>query len=311
MRQKIATIFGASGFIGRHLIRRLTQKNYRIIAVTRSPYLHGYLKLLGNIGQIDLEKVNIFDEEKIRPIIESSDIVINLVGILFENKIQKFENIHAQFPYLIAKLCKEYNVEKLVHLSALGANINSNSNYMKSKARGEKYILDNIKNSVILRPSVIFGPEDNFFNQFASLTQFLPFLPLIGGGKNKFQPIYVLDVVKSIITVLEKEKSSNKIYELCGPEIFTFKELMEILLKQIKKKRLLLPVPYKLAKYNAKFFQLFPKPLLTEDQVLMLEKDNIETGKYETIKSLNIKPSKVETILPNYIYRFRKHGQFA
>ena len=311
MRQKIATIFGASGFIGRHLIRRLTQKNYRIIAVTRSPYLHGYLKLLGNIGQIDLEKVNIFDEEKIRPIIESSDIVINLVGILFENKIQKFENIHAQFPYLIAKLCKEYNVEKLVHLSALGANINSNSNYMKSKARGEKYILDNIKNSVILRPSVIFGPEDNFFNQFASLTQFLPFLPLIGGGKNKFQPIYVLDVVKSIITVLEKEKSSNKIYELCGPEIFTFKELMEILLKQIKKKRLLLSVPYKLAKYNAKFFQLFPKPLLTEDQVLMLEKDNIETGKYETIKSLNIKPSKVETILPNYIYRFRKHGQFA
>ena len=216
MRQKIATIFGASGFIGRHLIRRLTQKNYRIIAVTRSPYLHGYLKLLGNIGQIDLEKVNIFDEEKIRPIIESSDIVINLVGILFENKIQKFENIHAQFPYLIAKLCKEYNVEKLVHLSALGANINSNSNYMKSKARGEKYILDNIKNSVILRPSVIFGPEDNFFNQFASLTQFLPFLPLIGGGKNKFQPIYVLDVVKSIITVLEKEKDESAIFAMAG-----------------------------------------------------------------------------------------------
>ena len=311
MKQKIATIFGASGFIGRHLIRRLTKKNYRIIAVTRSPYLHGYLKPLGNIGQIDLEKVNIFDEKKIRPIIESSNIVINLVGILFENKNQKFESIHTQFPYLLAKLCKEYNIEKLIHISALGANVNSSSAYMRSKAKGEKFILDNTENSIILRPSIIFGPEDNFFNQFASLTQFLPFLPLIGGGKNKFQPIYVVDVVKSIISVLENKKSNNKIYELCGPEIFTFRELMVILLKQIKKKRLLLSVPYKIAKYNAKFFQLFSKPLLTEDQVLMLEKDNIETGKYETVKSLNIKPSKIEAILPNYIYRFRKNGQFA
>ena len=311
MKQKIATIFGASGFIGRHLIRRLTKKNYRIIAVTRSPYLHGYLKPLGNIGQIDLEKVNIFNEEKLSPIIEGSDLVINLVGILFEKKYQKFEDIHSNFPYLLAKLCKKFNIEKLIHISALGIDENQKSAYMNSKKLGEKYILDNFENSFILRPSIIFGPEDNFFNQFASLANFLPFLPLIGGGKNKFQPIYVVDVVKSITSLLNNNISKNKIYELCGPEIFSFEELMQILLKQIKKKRLLLPIPFKIAKYNAKFFQLFPRPLLTEDQVLMLKQDNIETGKYLTVKDLNIRPSKLEDILPSYIYRFRKNGQFA
>ena len=311
MKQKIATIFGASGFIGRHLIRRLTKKDFRIIAVTRSPYLHGYLKPLGNPGQIDLEKVNLFDEERLRTLIKSSDVVINLVGILYETKKQKFEDIHAKFPDLLSKLCSELNIKKLVHISALGINETVSSQYMQSKLKGEKNIINNFDRSVILRPSVIFGPEDRFFNQFASLAEFFPVLPLIGGGLTYFQPIYVGDIAKSIVAVLEKEEINNSIYELGGPQTFTFKELMKILLKQIKKKRFLVPIPYSFAKFQAKILQLLPKPLLTTDQVEMLKYDNIVTNNYPTIKDLKINPKTIESVLPNYIWRFRRGGQFA
>ena len=311
MKQKIATIFGASGFIGRHLIRSLTEKDFRIIAATRSPYLYGYLKPLGNPGQIDLEKVNLFEEENLRTLIKNSDVVINLVGILYENKKQKFEDIHVKFPNLLSKLCSEQNTEKLVHISALGINETANSQYMQSKLKGEKNILNNFNRSVILRPSIIFGPEDKFFNQFAALAEFFPALPLIGGGLTYFQPIYVGDVVKSIVTILEKEEINKNIYELGGPQTFTFKELMEILLKQIKKKRFLVPIPFSFAKFQAKILQLLPKPLLTTDQVEMLKYDNIVTNKYPTLKDLKISPKTLESVLPDYIWRFRKGGQFA
>ena len=311
MKQKIATIFGASGFIGRHLIRSLTEKDFRIIAATRSPYLYGYLKPLGNPGQIDLEKVNLFEEENLRTLIKNSDVVINLVGILYENKKQKFEDIHVKFPALLTKLCKEQNIKKLVHISALGINETANSQYMQSKLKGEKNILNNFNRSVILRPSIIFGPEDKFFNQFAALAEFFPALPLIGGGLTYFQPIYVGDVVKSIVTILEKEEINKNIYELGGPQTFTFKELMEILLKQIKKKRFLVPIPFSFAKFQAKILQLLPKPLLTTDQVEMLKYDNIVTNKYPTLKDLKISPKTLESVLPDYIWRFRKGGQFA
>jgi len=311
MKQKIATIFGASGFIGRHLIRSLTEKDFRIIAATRSPYLYGYLKPLGNPGQIDLEKVNLFEEENLRTLIKNSDVVINLVGILYENKKQKFEDIHVKFPALLTKLCNEQNIKKLVHISALGINETANSQYMQSKLKGEKNILNNFNRSVILRPSIIFGPEDKFFNQFAALAEFFPALPLIGGGLTYFQPIYVGDVVKSIVTILEKEEINKNIYELGGPQTFTFKELMEILLKQIKKKRFLVPIPFSFAKFQAKILQLLPKPLLTTDQVEMLKYDNIVTNKYPTLKDLKISPKTLESVLPDYIWRFRKGGQFA
>ena len=309
--EKVACIFGASGFIGRHLIRRLTKKDFRIIVATRSPYLHGYLKPLGNPGQIDLEKINLFDEERLRTLIKNSDVVINLVGILHETKKQKFEDVHAKFPDLLSKLCSELNVKKLVHISALGINETVRSQYMQSKLKGEKSILNNFKRSVILRPSIIFGPEDKFFNRFASLAEFFPALPLIGGGLTYFQPIYVGDVAKSIVTILEKEEINKNIYELGGPQTFTFKELMEILLKQIKKKRLLFPIPWGLAKFQARILQILPNPLLTIDQVEMLKYDNIVTNKYPTLKNLEINPKTIESILPDYIWRFRKGGQFA
>ncbi len=309
--EKVVCIFGASGFIGRHLIRRLTKKDFRVVAATRSPYLHGYLKPLGNPGQIDLEKVNLFDEERLRILIKNSDVVINLVGILHETKKQKFEDIHAKFPDMLSKLCSELNIKKLVHISALGINETVSSQYMQSKLKGEKNIINNFNRSVILRPSIIFGPEDKFFNKFASMTEFFPVLPLIGGGLTYFQPIYVGDIAKSITAVLEKEEINNNIFELGGPQIFTFKELMKILLKEINKKRLLVPIPFQFAKFQAKILQLLPKPLLTIDQVEMLKYDNIVSNKYPTLEDLKINPKTIESVLPNYIWRFRKGGQFA
>ena len=230
---------------------------------------------------------------------------------MYENKKQKFENIHVKFPSLLTKLCNEQNIKKLVHISALGINETANSQYMQSKLKGEKNILNNFNRSVILRPSIIFGPEDKFFNQFATLAEFFPALPLIGGGLTYFQPIYVGDVVKSIVTILEKEEINNNIYELGGPQTFTFKELMEILLRQIKKKRFLVPIPFSFAKFQAKILQLLPKPLLTTDQVEMLKYDNVVTNNFPTLKDLKITPKTIDTVLPDYIWRFRKGGQFA
>ena len=311
MKQKIATIFGATGFIGRHLIRRLTEKDFRIIVATRSPYLHGYLKPLGDPGQIDLERVNLFDEKTLKVLLKNSNVVVNLVGILYETRKQKFENIHSKFPELLSKLCNEHGIEKFIHLSALGINEDVKSMYMRTKLQGEKNILNNFDNSIILRPSIVFGPEDNFFNQFASLSQFLPFLPMIGGGQTKFQPIYVGDVAKAIATILETEEIDNKIYELGGAEIFTFQQLMNILLKEIHKRRFLIPIPFSIAKFMARILQLFPKPLITTDQIEMLKEDNVVSNNYGTLRDLNIEPTTIESILPHYIYRFRKGGEFA
>ena len=238
-------------------------------------------------------------------------MVINCVGILYQTNKQKFEDIHAKFPDLLSKLCSELNIEKFVHISALGINETVNSQYMQSKLKGEKNILNNFNHSVILRPSLVFGPEDQFFNKFASLAEFLPVLPLIGGGQTKFQPIYVLDLCKAIVAILDKEEVNENIYELGGSEIFTFKELMEILLKQIKKKRFLVPIPFSFAKFQAKILQLLPKPLLTTDQVEMLKYDNVVTNNYPTLKNLQINPKTIESVLPDYIWRFRKGGQFG
>tara|TARA_B100001123_G_C15270679_1_gene1010220 strand:+ start:1052 stop:1987 length:936 start_codon:yes stop_codon:yes gene_type:complete len=311
MKSKVATIFGASGFIGRHLIRGLTEKDFRIVAATRSPYLHGYLKPLGNPGQIDLEKVNLFDEENLRILVKNSDVVINLVGILHETSKHSFKNIHTNFPDLLSRVCNNSNIEKFIHISALGINENVNSKYMQSKLMGEKKILNNFNNSIILRPSIVYGDGDNFFNQFASLAEFLPALPLIGGGQTKFQPIYVSDLCKAIVAILNKEEIDQNIYELGGSQVYTFKEMMEILLKQIKKKRFLIPIPFSIAKFQAKILQLFPKPLLTTDQVEMLKYDNVVSNNYPTLKDLKINPKSIESVLPSYIWRFRKGGQFG
>jgi len=309
--QKIIAIFGAGGFLGKYLMRELTKLDYRIKVATRNPFVKGYLKPLGNPGQIELFKTNIFNEEDIRKVLKNSDFVINLVGILYEKRKQKFNQIHSQFPLLISRLCNEFDIKKLVHVSALGTKEKHSSRYMQSKLQGEKNIQNTFKPSVILRPSVVFGPEDNFFNTFASLAQFSPALPLIGGGKTKFSPIYVGDVAKAIAKVIELNNSDCKIYELGGPENYSFKELMNILLIEIKKKRFLLPISFNVAKLQSYFLQMFPNPLLTPDQVELLKYNNIVTGDYPTLKDLGITGTTIQKILPKYIYRFRSGGQFG
>ena len=309
--QKIIAIFGAGGFLGKHLIRELTKLDYRIKVATRNPYLKGYLKPLGSPGQIELFKTNIFNPKDVKNILENCDIVINLVGILYENKNQKFNEIHSEFPNMLSNLCNEIGIRNLVHVSALGIKEKHSSIYMQSKFKGEKNIQENFKPSVILRPSIVVGQEDRFFNTFASLAQFSPALPLIGGGKTKFAPIYVGDVAKAIVKALELNNSEPKVYELGGPENYSFKELMEILLNEIKKKRLLISIPFGFAKFQSYFLQMMPNPLLTQDQVELLKHDNVVSGNYPTLKDLGIEPVSVQSILPKYIYRFRTGGQFG
>ena len=309
--QKIIVIFGAGGFIGKHLMRQLTKLDYRVKIATRNPYLKGYLKPLGNPGQIELFKTNIFDPEEVKQVLKNCDYVINLVGILYETRKQKFNQIHADFPYLLGNLCNEFGVKNLIHISALGVKKKHDSKYIQSKLKGEENIQNIFKSSTILRPSVVFGPEDKFFNTFASLAQFSPILPLIGGGKTKFIPIYVGDIAKAIVKVLEIINSKPKIYELGGPESYTFKQLMEILLTEIKKKRLLISIPFSVAKFQSYFLQMMPSPLLTPDQVEMLKYNNIVSGEYPTLQDLGISGKNIHSILPKYIYRFRTGGQFG
>ena len=309
--QKIIAIFGAGGFIGKHLMRELTKLDYRIKVATRSPYLKGYLKPLGDPGQIELFKTNIFNPEDVRQLLKNCDLAINLCGILYETRKQKFHQIHSQFPYLLSNLCKEVGIKNLVHVSALGVKEKHTSQYMQSKLQGEKNIQNTFKSFVILRPSLIFGPEDRFFNVFASLVQFSPVLPLIGGGKTKFAPIYVGDVSKAIVKALELNHSKSKIYELAGPKNYSFKELMEILLTEIKKKRFLIPIPFGVAKFQSYFLQMMPNPLLTPDQVEMLKYNNVASGDCPTLKDLGISGTPIQSILPKYIYRFRSGGQFG
>jgi len=307
--QQIIGIFGAGGFLGKHLMRKLTKLDYRVKVATRNPHLKGYLKVLGEPGQVEIFKTNIFSED-VKQVLKNCDIAINLVGILYETRKQKFNQIHALFPSLLSKLCNELEVKKLIHISALGVKEDHPSRYMQSKLQGEKNIQDTFRQSVILRPSILFGPEDKFFNTFASLAQFSPALPLIGGGKTIFEPIYVGDVADAIVKSLEFNNSKPSIYELGGAN-YSFKELMQILLSEIEKKRFLMPIPFGMAKFQSYFLQMMPTPLLTPDQVEMLKYNNVVSGEYKTLKNLKIKPTTIQSILPKYIYRFRTGGQFA
>jgi len=308
--QQIA-VFGGGGFIGRHLIRELTRENYRVKVATRNPYLKGYLKPLGNPGQIELIKTNIFNTEDVKQILKNCDYVVNLLGILYETRKQKFTQIHSQFPYLLGNLCNEFGIKNLIHVSALGVKEKHSSKYMQTKLEGEKNIQSIFKSAIILRPSLVFGPEDKFFNTFASFARISPFIPLIGGGKTKFAPVYCVDIGKAITRALELKNTTSKIYEIAGPENYSFKELMEILLTEIKKKRFLINIPFNIAKFQSYFLQMLPEPILTTDQVELLKYDNVPSGQYPNLNDLGIKGKTINSILPQYIYRFRTYGQFG
>ena len=313
MKPKNCLIFGGSGQIGRHLIRKLTKNNTRVTVVTRNIHQKSYIiKTQGNAGFIDVVEANIYDEKKIRDLFSKAEICINLVGILFEkNKGNTFYNIHYLFPSLLSKLAKEYKLKNFIHLSALGITEATDSNYAKSKLDGEKSILENFNTSTILRPSVVYSVDDNFTTNFMTLLNRLPIFPLYYSGNTKFTPIHCSDLADIIYEVINKNINS-KIIECVGPEVISFKEIIERLLNLIDKKRLLLPMPLPIALFTAKIFELFPNPILTQDQLRLLKYDNILSGKYKNNSEIGI-PSKkyFNHEVKKYAYMWREGGQFS
>ena len=312
MKGKNCLIFGGSGQIGRHLIRKLTKSDYRVIVVTRNIHQKGHIiKTQGNAGYIDIVEANIFEEDKIKGLFDRVDICINLIGILYEKKGSSFRNIHTLFPSLLAKLCKQNNLKHFIHLSALGINEAKDSDYARSKLDGEKEILKNFPLSTILRPSVVYSVDDNFTTNFMTLLSRLPVFPLYYNGKTKFMPIHSSDLVDIIHNVIS-ENVYSQIIECVGPETLSLKEIIEKLLNLIDKRRILLPMPLIFGKLTAKFFQLLPKPLLTEDQLRLLKYDNISSGKYKTNTDIGL-PSKYlfEKEVEKYCYMWKQGGEYS
>ena len=313
MKAKNCLIFGGSGQIGTSLIRRLTKNNYKCTVVTRNIHQKGIaLKTQGNAGYIDVVEANIFDEQKIRKLFSKTDVCINLIGILYESgNGNTFKNIHSIFPSILAKLCKEYKVQQFIHLSALGINEAKDSEYAKSKLEGEMNIQKNFPLATILRPSVVYSVDDNFTTNFMTLLSRLPIFPLYYNGKTKFMPIHCSDLTETIYYIISNNIYS-KVIECVGPEIISLKDIIKKLLKLINKNRLLIPLPLFAANMSANFFQLFPKPLLTVDQLKLLKYDNILSKKYKTNSDIGVPSTRIfEKEVEKYCYMWREGGQFS
>ena len=312
MKQKEILLFGASGQIGRNLIRKLAKNNYKITAVTRNIHRTGYiLKTQANPGYLELVELKNFEISKIEKLVKRSSICINLVGILYEKKKDEFKIIHSDLPTILSKKASEFKLEKFIHLSALGIEKATDSMYAISKLEGENRIKQNFRKSIILKPSIVYSVDDKFTTSFMSLLSMLPIMPLYYNGRTKFTPIHVSDMVDIIFNLIES-KENNLVLECIGPEVFTFKEIILKLLKSIDKKRILLPLPLPFAKLTAKFLQLLPKPLLTEDQLKLLKYDNCKSDKYKNNYDFGyISNKKFEDEINKYSYNWKKGGQFA
>lgn len=307
---KLVTIFGASGFLGRHIVRALANDGWRVRAAVRRTHTANFLRPMGRVGQVQLVKANVLDDAAVLAALRGADAVVNLVGILSQSGRQRFEAIHIEAAERIAKAATLHGAERLLHISALGASPDSPSLYARTKAEGEARVRAAFPAATIFRPSIVFGPEDDFFNRFAWLARISPVLPLIGGGHTRFQPVYVGDVARAALRVLNDPSTAGKTYELGGPEIMTLKEIMQLVLKETHRRRLLVPVPFALARIKAAFLGLLPKPMLTLDQVRLLQSDNVVSGSALTLRDLGIVPEAAEAILPTYLWRFRKTGEF-
>jgi uncharacterized protein YbjT (DUF2867 family) len=307
---KLVTVFGASGFLGRHIVRALANDGWRVRAAVRYPNTAHFLKPMGRVGQIQLLKTNVTDDKAVDGALRGADAAINLVGILSESGSQRFSALHADAAERIARLCAKHGVGRLVHVSALGADRSSSSAYARSKAEGEERLRAVFPSVTILRPSIVFGPEDDFFNRFSWLARIAPALPLIGGGRTRFQPVYAGDVALAVRAVLNDAATAGITYELGGPEVLTLKDVMQLVLKQTQRKRVLVAVPFALARPLGAVLGLFPKPMLTLDQVRLLGQDNVVAAGAHGLRDLGIVPTAAEAILPSYLWRFRKTGQF-
>ena len=300
MNNKVLTIFCA-GFIGKSLIFELLQKGYIVNAVSRNPYLRGNLRSMANIGQLEIKYGDIIKKDTIEHYFQNSDIVINLVGVLAENSKNKYRNAHVIGPKNLGELSKKYDIKRLIHISSIGADTQSNINYQKTKGEGEEAIKDNFSDVSIIRPSIVFGPEDGFFNVQAKLLKLSPIIPLFGGGKNKFQPVYVNDLVEGIIKIFSDDKYKSKIFEFGGPDIMTMQDVYQFILNKLNIKRLLIPTPIFAASIMAQFIQLLPNPIITTDLVKALKIDNVVSGNFDDINSLDIVPKSPYSIVPTYL----------
>ena len=331
MKRRVVTVFGGSGFLGRHLVRRLAADGAIVRVAVRDTEAAQFLKIAGDVGQIVPVAVDITDPPLAAAAAAEADAVVNLVGILWERRRRTFERVHAEGAANVARAAAAAGVGRLVHVSAIGASGDSPSAYARTKAAGEAAVLEAFPEATIVRPSVVFGPEDKFFNLFAGLARLSPALPvfgcpfppkvtlfsggaalrvdLFGDGGTKFQPVYVGDVAEGIMKILADPQTRGQVFELGGPTVYSFKELMELMLAEIGRKRILLPVPFAIARMEAWFLEKLPQPLLTRDQVRLLERDNVVGGEARTFEDLGIEPAAAETILPTYLRRFRRPGR--
>ena len=313
-QETLVTVFGGSGFLGRNVVRALAKRGYRIRVAVRRPELAGHLQPLGRVGQIHAVQANLRYPASVGAAMRDSQVAINLVGILAEGGAQSFEAVQAKGPETVAKAASAA-AARMVHVSAIGADENSPSGYARSKAAGEKAVLAAVPSATILRPSVVFGPEDQFTNRFAALARLSPALPLIGGGVTRMQPVYVGDVATAVADAVDGKTRPGATYELGGPEVLTLREIMEIILAITERKRMLISLPFGLAKLQALFLQFAPGALkLTPDQVELLRSDNVVSNAAKaadlTLEGLGIAPDSMEAIAPQYLWRFRAAGQF-
>jgi NADH dehydrogenase len=310
----LVTVFGGSGFVGRHVVRALLKRRWRVRAAVRRPDLAGYLQPLGDVGWVQPVQANLRYRWSVDRAVSDADAVVNLVAILAQGGRQRFESVNVSGARAVAEATHKAGIGRLVHVSAIGADPNSPSAYARSKAAGERAVLETMPTATVFRPSLQFGPEDHFFNRFAGLACVLPALPLFGGGDTRFQPVFVGDVATAIADAVEGKTRAGTIYELGGPEVKTFRQCLELILRHIDRRRLLVPVPWSLATAGAAFLQLLPKPLLTVDQVRQLKIDNVvseaATAEERTLAGLGIDPVSLAAILPSYLSRFRPRGQF-
>jgi NADH dehydrogenase len=308
MNTNLVTIFGGSGFVGRHTVRALARAGWRIKVATRHPARGFFLRPLGAVGQIDFVKCDVGDAASVAQAVAGAQAVVNLTGILFE-KGQTFEDVQADGAAHIAQAAAAAGVQALVHVSAIGSDLESESAYAVTKAEGEQAVREAFAGAVILRPSIIFGPEDGFFNKFAAMARLLPALPLVGGGHTRFQPIFVGDVAQAILAALSRQ--DGRTYELGGPSTYSFKELLQLILRETGRRRALIPMPFALASLKAAFLQLLPNPLLTMDQVRLLKTDNVVSPTAAGMADLGITPTSVEAVIPSYLWRYRAKGEYA
>jgi uncharacterized protein YbjT (DUF2867 family) len=311
--ETLVTVFGGSGFLGRHVVRALANRGYRVRVAVRRPGLAGYLQPMGRVGQIHAVQANLRYADSVSAALRDADVAVNLVGLLFERGRQRFDALMSEGAETVAKAASAASAP-LIHISAIGADPDSPSHYARAKGEGERRVRAAASTAVIVRPSIIFGPEDDFFNRFAALSRLAPVLPLPGGGHNRMQPVFAGDVAEGIAKAVDGDLKPGATYAFGGPNVNTIKELMEFVLATVGRRRLLLPVPFGVMKFQAALLQFLPKPPITPDQVELLRRDNVVSDEAKRdghrLEGVGITPDSIEAIVPSYLWRFRKAGQF-